>query len=142
MGVGFGRNHAATGGALEHADLHEVGFVDVFDGSGFFGAQGGQGGEADGAAGVMLDDGGEELAVGIVEAEVVDFEEMEGIAGIAAGDGVDVFDLGVVADAFEEPIGDARGEAAAGGDLGGGGGVEFDAEDAGGAGDDFDHFGV
>jgi len=68
VSVGLGGGAAAAGGALEEADLHEIRFVDVLDGRGFFGADSSEGGEADRATSVVLDNGGEEAAIGGVEA--------------------------------------------------------------------------
>jgi len=65
---------------------------------------------------------------------------MEGGTRVTAGDGVDLVDLGIITDALEETIGDTGGEAGTLSDLGGGLAVETDAEDAGGALDDLDHF--
>ena len=59
------------------------------------------------------DEGFEEAAVELVEAEGVDFFDFEGGVGEWGGDDTVAVDLGVIADATEESIGDAGGAAAA-----------------------------
>lgn len=71
--VAFGGEDAALGGALEEAFLDEVGFVDFFEGGGFFADGDGDGAEADGAAVEVLGDGEEDALIHFVEAEGVDF---------------------------------------------------------------------
>ncbi len=136
MLVGEAGGDAAAWGAVEEADLDEEGFVDLFEGVLLFGEGGGEGVEADGAAVVLFDDGAEETAVELVEAVGVDFEEFEGGVGGGAVDDAGGADLGVVADAAQETVGDARGAAGTHGDFGGAIAVDGDVEDFGGALDD------
>ena len=134
--VGEAGGYAASGGAVEEADLDEEGFVDFFEGVLLFGEGGGEGVEAYGASVVFFDDGAEEAAVELVEAVGVDFEHFEGGHG---GGTVDLSlgaDFGVVADAAEEAVGDAGCAARAHGDLGGVVAVDGNSEDFGGAFDD------
>ena len=108
MFVGEAGGDAAAGGAVEEADLDEEGFVDLFEGVLLFGQCGGEGVEADRPAVVLLDDGAEETAVEFVEAVRVDFEQGErGLRGGAVDDAGGA-DLGVVADAAQQAVGDAR----------------------------------
>jgi len=72
---------ASGAGAGEEADLEEEGFDDVFEGVSFFAEGGGEGVDAGGAAVVGDDEGFEEVAVELVEAEGVDFFDFEGGVG-------------------------------------------------------------
>ena len=65
----------------------------------------------------LLDDGEEEAAVHLVEAVGVHLEEGEGVPGDGGGDGAVGPDLGEVAHAAQEPVGDAGRPAAAARDL-------------------------
>lgn len=85
---------------------------------------------------VVVGDGKKELTVSGVEAVVVDFEEGEGLVDGVGGDGWVFVDLGEVADAFKEFVGNAGGASGAGGDGVGGLGVDVEVEDLGAAGDD------
>src|SRR4029077_4735103 len=55
MFVGQRGGDAAALGAVEQAELHQVGLVDFFDGVFFFAERRGDGIEADRAAGIFLD---------------------------------------------------------------------------------------
>ena len=136
MLVGEAGGDAASRGAVEEADLDEEGFVDLFEGVLFFGQRGRQGVEADGASVVFLDDGAEEAAVELVEAVGIDFKHFEGGHGGGAVDLAGCANLGVIADAAEEAVGDAGCAAGTHGDLGGAVAVDGDVEDFGGAFDD------
>src|SRR6185437_16954409 len=97
----------AAGGAVEEADLDEEGFVDFFEGVFFFGECGGKRVQAYGATVIFLDDGAEQAAVEFVEAVRVDLEQCE--CGLRGG-AIDLSlgaDLGIVADAAEQAVGDA-----------------------------------
>src|ERR1700678_4533040 len=136
MFVGQGGGDAAAGGAVEQAELHEVGLVDFLDGVFFLAEGGGEGVEADGAAGIFLDDGQEQVAVDVVEAVLVDAEHGQGVAGDGQIDETFSADFSEIADAAEQAIGDARGAAGAAGDFGAAGFVHFYAEDFRGTFDD------
>src|ERR1700690_3590897 len=112
MFVGETGGDAAAGGAVEEADLDKEGFVDLFGG-------GGEGVEADRATVVFFDDGAKQAAVELVEAVGVDFEQLEGGDGRGAVDLAGGANLGIVADAAQEAVGDAGCAAGAHGDLGG-----------------------
>ena len=127
---------AATGGAVEEAELHEIGLVDLFDSRGLFVDGGGDGVDADGATGVLVENREHDFLVDFIEAEAVDFEEIEGGHGDGEGDVAVGADLGVVADAAEEAVGDTRGAAGTAGDFTGGFGDDRELHEAGGAEDD------
>jgi hypothetical protein len=133
---GAGGGDPAAGGAREQALLDEERLDDVLDGVDLLPHRDGEGGQPDGAAG----EGGaqrlEDAVVEAVEAALVDLEQVEGGAGDRDGDDAVGADLGVVADALEEAVGDPGRPAAAPGDLVGAVVVEGDLEDGRGAGDD------
>ena len=64
---------ATARGALEEAELEEVGLVIIFDGGGFVAGEGGDGSETDGAVLIIFEHQGKHVAVGGVETEFVNF---------------------------------------------------------------------
>lgn len=68
---GFGGGYAAAGGDLEVALLDQEGFVDILDGVPLLLDSGGQGGESHRAAGKLIDDGEQDLAVDLVKALLI-----------------------------------------------------------------------
>src|ERR1700729_2996364 len=113
MFVGERGGDAAAGRAIEKAELHEVGLVDFFDGVFFFAERGGERVEADGAAGIFLDDGEHEVAVGVVEAVLVDAQHVQRVARDGEIDHALGADLREVTDAAEKAIRYSRCAAAA-----------------------------
>ena len=101
----------------DEAELDEVGLVDVLDGVARLADGGGEGVEADGAARELLDHRAQHAAVGVVEAGLVDLEHAQGLVGDLIRDGAGALDLGDIAHALQEPVGDARCAAAAARDL-------------------------
>src|SRR5438128_1066511 len=79
MGEGRRRGYSASGCALEEALLQEVGLVDVFHRLGLLPDGDGQGRQADGRAAEGAAEGGEDAAVDLVEAPLVDLEQPEGL---------------------------------------------------------------
>ena len=108
MLVGEGGGFATTGGALDEAFLDEVRLVDILDGAGVFAEGGGDVGEADGTSIELVDDGGEELVVDLVEAVLIDAEGFEGVFGNLDVDGVFAHHHGEVAHAAQQGVGDTR----------------------------------
>src|ERR1700722_8851886 len=129
MFVGEGGGDAAAGGAVEEAELHEVRFVDFLDGVFFLAERSGEGVQAHGAAGILLDDGEEQVAVDVVEAVLVNAEHGQCVAGHGQIDEPFGADFGEIAHAAQQAIGDARGAAAAAGNFGAAGFVHADAQD-------------
>src|SRR5712692_2490000 len=111
MFVGQARGDAAAGGAGDEAQLQQVGFVDILDGFGVFAGAGGQRVQADGAAVEFLDDGQQQVAVGLVEADVIDFQRVQGCHRYLARDYAVGSHLGVVAHALKQAVDDTRGAA-------------------------------
>jgi len=65
MFIGQAGSDATAWGARDEAQLQQIGFVDIFDGFGVFAGAGGQRVQANGAAVEFLDDGQQQVAVGI-----------------------------------------------------------------------------
>src|SRR4051812_5790912 len=131
----FGRA-AAPGRPLEQATLEQVGLVDVLDRVRLLGDGDGERGEADRAAAEVGADRGEDLTVETVQPLVIDLEEVERGACRAGVDVPAPVNLGVVAGALEQPVGDAGSAARALGDRPGAGRLDLDPQHARGADDD------
>lgn len=97
----------ASACARDEAGLEEEGLDDIFEGAGVFVEGGREGFEPDGAAVVGGGEGFEVCAVEGVEAELVDAFEGEGFINDAWVETALGADLGVIADAAEESVGDA-----------------------------------
>ncbi len=89
-----------------------------------------------GPAAEVLDDGREDLAVDVVEAEGVDLHHVQGPLGLLGRDDAVALDVDVVADAPQQPVGHARRPPRPQGDLAGPGVVDLDLEQRGRALDD------
>ena len=111
--VGQGGDFASAGSAFQESFFDQVGLVDLLDRAGIFAEGCGDGGQSDGASVEFLDDGVENLVVDLVEAIAVDVEGFEGIAGDVDVDVARPLDLGEVADAAQQGVGDSGGSAAA-----------------------------
>src|SRR6266852_2061974 len=107
----------AAGGAVDHADLHEVRLVDFFDGVFFFAEGGGKRADADGAAAVFVEQGEHEVAVDFVEAAFIDAEHGQGFLRDGARDAAGGAHFREIAGAAQQTIGDARRSAAAARDF-------------------------
>src|SRR3990172_3816933 len=90
----------------------------------------------------LLDDRGQELPIGGIEAFVIDLEEAERFVRGGLGDPAVAVDLGVVAGSFQEPVDDAGCAPPAAGDGDRGAGIDVDVEDPGRALDDLGELGV
>ena len=137
----LGRGDPALRGAIEQAGGEEERLVDVLDGVGLLGHGHRERVEPDGSAGERDAECGEDGSVDLVEAELVDLEERQRVAGDAGGDPAVGADLGEVADALQEAVGDARRTAGAAGDLLRRVGLERHAQDPSGALHDRDQVG-
>ena len=127
---------AAPRGAVEEAVLDEERLVNLFERVLFFCEGRCEGVNANRATVVLLDDGEEQATVKFIEAVSVNFEHFEGVLRGFAIDDAGAAHLGVVADATQEAIGDARGAAGAHCNFGGAGLIDGYVEDVGGAFDD------
>lgn len=99
---------ATAGRASEEAKLDEIGLVYFFDSAHFFTDDGGDSLDTSGATAEFLDEGAEDMMVGWLESEVIDFEEVERFLGGGGVDGIVAMDLGVVADTLQDAVRDAR----------------------------------
>lgn len=106
--VSFFGDDAAARGACDESELDEIGFVDFFDGAHFFSDDSGDRLDASRTASEFLDERAKNMMVGRFESEVIDFKEIECFFGGSGVDGVVSVHLSVIADAFENAIGDAR----------------------------------
>ena len=131
VGVSSRRDDPAPGRPVEEADAHEEGLVDALDRVLFLVDGRGDRADADRAAAEVLDDGREDLAVDVVEAEGVDLHHVQGPLGFFGGDDAVALDVDIVADAAQQAVGDARRAAGPQGDLAGPGVIDLDLEDPG-----------
>src|SRR6267143_4968665 len=112
------RGAAAARRASQKATLHEERLVYLLEGAGILAHRRGDSGEPDGPALELLDDRLQDPAVHVVEPELVHVQAFQRLARHLRGDLSAGADLSVVAHPLEEPVGDARGAAAAPRDLG------------------------
>src|SRR4029077_20006674 len=115
---------------------------DVLDRLDLFGEHGRQRLDADRAGGELLDDRGEELAIGRVEPLFVDLHPAHRLFGDLPIDPAGAVDLGEVADPLEQPVDDPGRPAPAAGDRVGRLAVDVDPEDPGRAADDRGEVGI
>src|SRR3979490_2499640 len=78
MVIGQLGGDSSAGSSVQEAYLDEEGFVDFFDGVGFFCQSCCQGVQADRTSLIFLDDDQEEFAVDFVEAVAIYFEHLQG----------------------------------------------------------------
>src|SRR5205823_4249111 len=81
MLVGAAGGDPAAGGALEEALLNEIGLVEILERPSVLAHGHRQSLDAGRAAVIVLDKRGEDLAVQIVEAELVDLQKRQGLLG-------------------------------------------------------------
>src|SRR2546422_4677915 len=127
---------AAARRAREKALLHQEGLVHLLERAGVLAHGGGDGREAYRPALELLDDGLQDPAVHVVEAELVHVEPFERLARDRRGNLAPGPYLRVVAHPLQEPVCDTRRAATAAGDLGYARGIGRDVEDTGRAADD------
>ena len=125
------RRDPALGRPIDEPEAQHERLVDVLDRVDFLGQHGGQGRDADRSRGELLDDRREQLAVRRVETLVIDLHAPHGVARRAFVDAAVAVDLGMVADALEQSIHDARRPPPAAGDGPSGGRIDRDVEDLG-----------
>ena len=91
--------HSTTTSALQEAFLDQVGLVDVFESATIFSNGCRQGAGPGGTAMVVADQRGQDLAINLVEAELVHLQMVQGMSRRGSVDAAVAFDLGEVADA-------------------------------------------
>ena len=99
--------------ALKESPLEQVRLIDVLDRVLFLPDRDRKRREADGAAAELLADGAQDLTVEAIEALVVDLEQIESGSGDRLVYDATLPNLGVVAYALEQAVGDAGSAAAA-----------------------------
>ena len=72
------RDAAASGSTGQEAQLHEIGFIYIFQGYGFFANGGSLRFQTHGAAAIVLNDGGEHPAVDVVQSQPVYLQPGQG----------------------------------------------------------------
>src|SRR5579885_341816 len=120
--------HSSARRSLKEAFLDQVRLVHVLQGIALLADGGRKRFNADRPPVELVDDREEELAVHPVEAAVIDLEERERRLRDRAIDPALGLDLGEIAHALEQAVGDARRAARAARDLLGARGVDLDAE--------------
>src|SRR5690606_21530376 len=128
VAVGLLGGDPAPGRPLQQPPLDQERLVDLLERRPVLADGGRERVEAHRPADELRDDGVEDRAVAAVEAGVVDAQRLEGLPGARERDALVAGDLGVVADAPQEPLRDAHRAAGAPADLEGGVGVEGVAE--------------
>ncbi len=124
-------NHPPARRALQEAELEQIRLVDVFDRVRLLAERDRERREADGPALELVRDRVEQIAVDALEADVVHFEQLEGLGRDVQRDLTAVTNLGDVSDAPEDPICHSRRAARPARDLYGSLVREVDAEDSG-----------
>src|SRR6202521_258393 len=111
------RGDAAARGAVDHADLHEVGLVHLFDGVFFFGEHGGQRSQADWPARIFIEQRDHQFAVHFVQAALVDAQHLQRFLRDRARDTARRAHFRKIARAPQQSVRDARRAAAAARDF-------------------------
>lgn len=108
MVAGGAGDLAAAFGAADETDLEEVRLDDVFERIAFFAEGGGDGLDARRPAVIDLDQRPHERPVQVVQSQRVDAFHRQGAVDDVAGQSPRALDLGIVADALEQAVGDTR----------------------------------
>ena len=108
MPVGVCGGDAATRGAVDESVHEEVRLVDVLDGAAVLAESGGQGFDADRSAGELIDDGHEVVPVVLVEAELIDVEDVERHVGDLLGDATVEADIREITHALQQAVRESR----------------------------------
>src|SRR5215471_2092985 len=102
------RGDAATRGAVEKTNLHQEWFVDFFDGFRLLSQCGGERVHAHRSALVLFNDGQEQPPVDFIESVVIDFHHAQSCLSRGGINLAGPAYLGIVADATEQTVRDAR----------------------------------
>ena len=107
--------YPASRRSLNKADLHQIRFIDVFQGRYFLGNGVGQGFHADRSALESFDDAAYVALVDIVQSQLVDLQAVQRQRSyLVVYDAVLIEDLGKVPYPSEQAVGDTRGPTASG----------------------------
>src|SRR4030095_8952900 len=108
MFVGETRHDSAAGRRWKEADLQQIRLVHVFDRIDFFAKDGRNRAHSDRSAIESLDDRAKQLAVDIVEALLIDIQQLQRAASHLRGDFSVAFPPGIAANTLQQTVGDAR----------------------------------
>ena len=111
MFVREARGHSPARGAIQESDLEQIWFDHLFDRIFFFVQGSRKRSESDRAAVELLDNCHQKLPIHLIKAVGVDFHPIERIIRDFSGDASVMIYLGVIPDATQESIGDARSSA-------------------------------
>lgn len=111
--IGKVGDFASAWRAHEETLLDEVGFVNLLNGADVFAKSRGDSANADGTAMELVDEREQNLVVDFVQSVAVDVERFECVVGDVGIDVSVTLDLGEVAHAPKQGVGDARRSAAA-----------------------------
>ena len=117
MFVCVGKHDPAARSARDEGDLHEIGFVDVLDRAAVLAYRRGERVQTDRSAAELVDHRRDDLGVDRVEPQLVDLHPAERMVGDLIVYHALALDLGKVADALQDAVGDTRSAAAAPCDL-------------------------
>ena len=131
MPVGEFGDFAASGRAFDEAFLDEERLVNLFDGACVFAYGCGYRVDSHGASLELVDDGGQDLVVYLVETVAIYVQGLKCDACYIEVDAAISLDLREVADASEQGVGDSWCATTAAGNLAGGFEVDGHAQDAG-----------
>ena len=108
----FCRHHPAAWGPFEKPDLHDVGLKHLFHRADVFGKGSSKRFYPDRSSGKLIDDGGQESAVGAIQSHGIHLKEGKRSRKDRFGYFPLSFHLGYIADTLEESEGNPRGSAA------------------------------
>ena len=117
MLIGKLGGHSASWRALDETLHDEERLVNLLYGAAILAYCRGNGAYAYRTSTELVDDGGENLVVYLVQAILVDIERLESHLGNIEGDGSVALYLGEIPDSSEQRVGDTRGSARAAGDF-------------------------
>src|SRR5262249_2007969 len=109
--------HSASGSPVQESYLQQIWLIDLLDGILFFADCGRESRQPNRAAGELIDDRGQQLAIDLVQAELVDLHAVERVGGNPVGYRAVVKNLGDVAHSPQQAVGDSGGAARPPGNL-------------------------
>ena len=117
MFIGLHGDTAASGRAVQKADLQQIGLVNVLQRDAFFADGGGKGLQTHRAATEIADDAFQHPSVGAIQTQPVDFQRRQCHIGHMAIHAAAALDLRKVPDTLKDAVGDTGGTAGAPRDL-------------------------
>src|SRR5687767_11829684 len=133
MPVCLRRRHPAAGRSLKESVLHEKGLVHFLDRTCVFTYSSRDGRHADGTSVELLDDRFQDSGVHVIQAELVDVEQLKRVLRDVSSDAATRLDLRVVSNPAEQAVRDSGSSTRAAGDLLGTSVIDLDLDDVGSA---------